>query len=444
MSDRQNHLLTALNVLSEAVFVYDENMRIKYFNSAAERITGHRREDVIGQKCVALFDKSLCLNNCALCMSTKTGESSRIVHFKSPFIRKDGIERTGEFNAGRLWKSPEGKLEVLVALTDITEIANLKNGREGKHSFRNIIGKSLRMKELFGTIKNIAVFDSTVFIQGESGTGKELVAQAIHQESPRSAHNLVKVNCSAFSDSLLESELFGHVRGAFTGAERDRTSRFEEADGGTIFLDEIGDLSPAIQVKLLRVLQEKEIERVGDNKPRKVDIRIIVATHKNILKEVEAGRFREDLYYRLNVIPIHLPPLRERKEDIPLLCQQFINNWNKKTSKPVSRISDAAHRKLADYNWPGNVRELENAVEHACVKCSKDVLEPEDFPVYLLSNRNASGEKNGKKKQRRNRVTRDMVMQALTQTGNNRTHAADLLDLHRITLWRKMRQWRLA
>lgn len=431
-----NSIDTAINVLSEAVFVYDQNLKIKYFNSAAEKITGYSKAEVVGLKCVSLFDKKLCLNNCALCMTPTHDETREKVSFQSPFLRKDGVERIGEFNAGILWKGPDGRFEMLVAITDITEITHLKNELRQSHSFRNIIGKSPAMKDMFRTIKNIAAFDSTVFIQGESGSGKEMVAQAIHYESPRSENKLVKVNCSAFSNNLLESELFGHVRGAFTGADRDRIGRFEEAAGGTIFLDEIGDLNPTVQVKLLRVLQEKEIERVGENKTRKVDIRIIVASHKNIQKAVETGRFREDLYYRLNVIPLLLPPLRERKEDIPYLVRHFISKWNGKNNKLIAKISDATLSRLTDYNWPGNVRELENMVEYACVKCAKDILEPEDLPASIYE-RCMTSEKKGK---RRNSVTREMILTALEQCRNNRADAAQTLNLHRITLWRKMRQ----
>ncbi|PIQ97283.1 MAG: hypothetical protein COV67_05060, partial [Nitrospinae bacterium CG11_big_fil_rev_8_21_14_0_20_56_8] len=263
--DPIEYLHHAFNVLDEAVFVYDQDMHIRYFNAAAERITQFKREEVIGKKCVKLFQGSICLNNCALCMTAKTGALSERIDFQSPFIRKDGIKRIGSFHAGLLSKEPDGTREVLVALTDISEIHQMKEELRETHSFRNIIGQSQMMRELFQTIRNIAVFDSTVLLQGESGTGKELVAQAIHYESPRAHRRLIKVNCSAFSENLLESELFGHVRGAFTGAVRDRRGRFEEGHGGTLFIDEVGDLTPKVQVSLLRVIQEKEIERVGEN-----------------------------------------------------------------------------------------------------------------------------------------------------------------------------------
>ncbi|MEE9257922.1 MAG: sigma 54-interacting transcriptional regulator [Nitrospinaceae bacterium] len=436
-SDSVQYLDKVFNALSEAVFVYDENMEIKHFNSAAEKITRHKREDVLGKKCVTLFDQSLCLNNCALCNTVKNGEVGKNVSFNSPFIRKDGIKRWGEFHAELLKREKDGKVEVLVALTDVTEIINLKEELKETHSFRDLIGKSRTMKELFRSIKNIALFDSTILIQGESGTGKELVAKAIHFESPRAGEKLIRVNCSVFSDSLLESELFGHVKGAYTGAVKDRVGRFEEGHGGTLFLDEIGDLTPNVQVKLLRVLQEKEIQRVGDNVTRQVDIRIIAATHKDLLKEVREGRFREDLYYRLNVIPLHLPPLRKRKEDIPYLVRNFIKKWKGLDRKNVTGISPATLHKLMDNDWPGNVRELENTLEHACVKCSRKTIEPQDLPVDVP----AHSPKGLKRK--RNRITPEMVLKALKQSTNNQTRAAEILGLHRITLWRKMKDFKI-
>jgi len=430
-----NYLNNIFNVLNEAVFIYDQDMEIKYFNAAAEKITGHKREDVLGQQCVTLFDKNLCLNNCSLCTSVKKDASKENVRFESPFTRKDGSRGHGTFQAGLLRKEKDGSLEVLVALTDVSEIDRLKQELKESHSFQNIIGKGPMMRELFDAIRNIAVYDSTILLSGESGTGKELVARAIHHESLRADNKLIKVNCSAFSENLLESELFGHVKGAFTGATGDRMGRFEEACGGTIFLDEISDLLPKVQVKLLRVLQEKEVERVGANVTREVNIRIIAATNKDLLNEVREGRFREDLYYRLNVIPVQLPPLRARKEDIPYLTQHFIDSWKGLHRKKIRKATDSAVGRLMDYHWPGNVRELENAIEHACVKCNGENIKPEDFPAYLthpLPTRIA--------RKKRKQMTRESVLEALSQTNYNQTQAARLLDLHRITLWRKMKE----
>jgi PAS domain S-box-containing protein len=431
------YLNTVLNTLNEAVFIYDQNMEIKYFNSAAEKITGHLSKDVLGKKCTTLFDQSICLNNCALCMTVKEAQNDK-VSFNSSFIRKDGVRRAGDFQAGLLHKDGEGNTEVLVSLTDVTEVTRLKQELKKSNSFRNMVGKSPEMKEVFRTIQNVAHYDSTVFIEGESGTGKELVANAIHYESPRAGKNLIKVNCSAFSDSLLESELFGHVKGAFTGALQERIGRFEEAGGGTIFLDEAGDMSPGIQVKLLRVLQEKEIERVGENRTRKVDIRIIAATNKDLKREVDEGRFREDLYYRLNVFPVHMPPLRQRKEDIPLLAERFIERWKSKHRKRINNLSGETLGRLMDHSWPGNVRELENAIEHACIKTLGPAIELRDLPAYLLTDEN-----NNKVKRKRKWLTQKIVKEALEACDHNQTRAAEHLNVHRITLWRKMKEFNL-
>jgi len=402
-----DHMGTALNILKEAVFVYDEHMVIKRFNAAAEKITGFSKEEVIGQRCVTLFKTSVCLGNCDLCMVAK--KSQDLIRFESAFYRKDAQKRFGEFNVGLLKKDAKGQLEVLVSLTDITEIVELRDALKERASFHKIIGQSLPMKELYQNVKNTAYFDSTVLLQGETGTGKELIVEAIHFESLRHKKKLVKVNCASFSDTLLESELFGHVRGAFTGAVKDRIGRFEEGDGGTVFLDEIGDLSPKIQVKLLRVLQEKEIERVGENRTRKIDFRLVVATNKDLTEEVANGHFRKDLFYRLNVIPIRIPTLRERKEDIPSLAKYFIKHWQGKSLKKISHLSANALRALMDYDWPGNIRELENAIEHACVKCSDETIQVRDLPHFL----NRSSVQTTGSKRPRKKVTKKIILDTL-------------------------------
>jgi len=434
----EDHMSTALNVLKEAAFVYDQNMVIKRFNLAAEKITGFRKEEVIGHKCVILFKKSVCLGNCDLCMVAK--KSPKLIRFESPFYRKDAQKRFGEFNVGLLHKEEDGQLEVLVALSDITEIMALRDALKERASFHKIIGKSRPMEALYETVKNTAYFDSTVLLQGETGTGKELIAQAIHFESPRRNKKLVKVNCASFSDTLLESELFGHARGAFTGAVKDRIGRFEEGNGGTVFLDEIGDLSLNIQVKLLRVLQEKEIERVGENISRKIDFRLIIATNKDLEEEVSNGYFRKDLFYRLNVIPIRIPPLRERKDDIPALANHFMTHWHGKSRKEVYTLSDKALGRLMDYDWPGNIRELENAIEHACVKCNDGRIALQDLPRFLNY---APIQGTGRKKPRK-QITKAMIIDTLKAVNGNKSEAARQLGLHRITLWRKMQHLEIA
>ncbi|MCA9482857.1 MAG: sigma 54-interacting transcriptional regulator [Nitrospina sp.] len=430
-----DNLDAVLDLLNEAVFVYNQEMQITHFNLAAEQTTGFNRTEVLGEKCVVIFDKSLCINNCELCMTVRDGKNGQ-VEFRSPFMQKNGSRRLGEFRAGHLSLSLKNQTHVLVSLTDVTEIDRLRNELKTHHSFQKLVGKSPVMQDLFQSIRNVAEYDSTVCVLGESGTGKELVARAIHYESARADRPLVKVNCSALSDNLLESELFGHVKGAFTGALRDRVGKVEEAEGGTLFLDEIGDLTERVQVKLLRVLQEKEIERVGENTTRRVNLRVIVATHKNLEEEVKAGRFRQDLFYRLNVIPVYLPPLRERKEDIPLLVEHFIEKWNQLQTKKLKGVSGSTLGLLLDHNWPGNIRELENTIEHACVKTAHDHLQPTDLPLHLRTTPGANG---GIKKPRR-RLTKKQIQEALKECGHNQTRTAEHLGVHRITLWRKIRE----
>ncbi|MFQ5588244.1 MAG: sigma-54 interaction domain-containing protein [Nitrospiria bacterium] len=427
-----------LNILNEAVFIYDQDMRITRFNAAAEKATGYRKEEVIGEKCMTLFNTTVCIKNCGLCAAAK--KKNETVHFESRFFRKDGSRRFGAFRVGILNRFDDDKLEMLVALTDLTEVTALRERLETSGSFQKIIGKSRPMKRLFRTIKNTALFDSTVLLVGETGTGKELVARAIHLESDRAKEKMVRVNCAALSENLLESELFGHVKGAFSGALRDRVGRFEEGHRGTVFLDEIGELSPKMQVKLLRVLQEREIERVGENRPRKVDFRLIAATHKDLQEEIRQGRFREDLYYRINVVPIRVPPLRERKADIPHLVHAFLKSWRGVKQKRIIGISDPAAGRLMDYDWPGNVRELENIIEQACIRCADETISPDDLPPFLID----PPKQVENKTRRRKKVTREMILKALKDHGGNQTEAASVLGLHRITLWRKLRRLNIA
>jgi transcriptional regulator with GAF, ATPase, and Fis domain len=311
-----------------------------------------------------------------------------------------------------------------------------------------IIAKSKVMQNVFTFIKASAASDATILIQGESGTGKELVAGAIHSIGERRNKPMITVNCSALSESLLESELFGHVKGAFTSANRDRIGRFEQADGGTIFLDEIGEVTPYIQVKLLRVLQQKEIERVGESRKRKIDIRIITATNKDLKSLVDAGRFREDLYYRLKVFPIYLPPLRSRKEDIPLLVSHFIKMNNEKTAIKVKGIAKTALKVFMDYSWPGNIRELANAIEHAFVLCSDRQIDLADLPLEIREpdtiDRSVEQEKQTfSKKATRHRylLTREKLIDLLHDSQWNKAEVARRVGLSRASIWKYMKKW---
>ena len=314
------------------------------------------------------------------------------------------------------------------------------------HQLDNIIGKSHSMQIVFTAIKAASSSNATILIQGESGTGKELVANAIHYNGERRNHPLITVNCSALSENLLESELFGHIKGSFTGAIKDRIGRFEEAEGGTIFLDEIGEISPYIQVKLLRVLQEREIERVGESKTRKIDIRIITASNKNLFDLVKSGEFREDLYYRLKVFPINVPTLKERKDDIPALTHHFLKLYNRSTAKNIKRISHQAMQVLLDYHWPGNVRELENAIEHAFVLCDGEEVDIFDLPVELRKTeyQHIPPQQPAPvihKPRKPIKFNRDELLQLLNECDWNKAEVARRIGLSRTAVWKYMKKW---
>jgi transcriptional regulator with PAS, ATPase and Fis domain len=297
------------------------------------------------------------------------------------------------------------------------------------------------MGKVFDLISSAAQSDAPVVAYGESGTGKELVAMAIHRLGARRSGPFVKVNCAALNESLLESELFGHVKGAFTGADRTRVGRFEAANGGDIFLDEIGDLPLSTQVKLLRVLQEKEIEKVGDHRPITIDVRILAATNKDLSKLMEQGRFREDLYYRIGVIPIHLPPLRERREDIPLLVDAFINRLRVKSGKPIIGISREALDLLINYDWPGNIRELINAIEYGFVLCSEGEILPVHLPEQLTQGSPPQTTLRRAEWLLSTAGQRDKVIEALAEAGGNRSKAANILGISRTTLWKRIKKY---
>ena len=331
------------------------------------------------------------------------------------------------------------------------ENARLRQSLEERYRFGNLVGTSKAMRQVFDLIQRVADSDSTILILGESGTGKELVARTIHYNSPRRNRPLIPINCAAIPEGLLESELFGHEKGAFTGATHLRVGRFEQADGGTLFLDEIGEMSPALQAKLLRVLQYKEFERVGGTRTIRVNVRIIAATHRNLEELVAQGRFREDLFYRINVIPIHIPPLRERKEDIPLLLEHFLAHFNRIKGKHLQGFSPEAMRYLLDYSWPGNIRELENLVERLVILKGEGIVEVEDLPEKIVGRvvdpRNLevptipdSGiDLRALVEEFENRL----ILQALKKAGGVKNRAARLLSLNRTTLVEKLKKKKL-
>jgi len=322
----------------------------------------------------------------------------------------------------------------------LKEVSFLRKELTKQYRFHDLVSKSPKMQKIFELARTVAKSNSNILILGESGTGKELLARAIHNESPRANGPFVAVSCVAIPDTLLESELFGHEKGAFTDAIAQKKGKFELAHGGTLFLDEIGDISQKMQLTLLRVLEEKEFTRVGGTKPIKVDVRIIAATNRDLQKAVQEGRFRDDLYYRLNVITIHLPPLRERKEDIPLLVQHFIEKFNLQMGKKVERISDEALRMLMQYDWPGNVRELENTIERAMVITKGKVITPEDIEIPSLQ-KNSPAEESEKTLEA---VERAHILRVLNETDWNIQRSAQILGIDRTTLYNKIKKYNLT
>ncbi|HSB72619.1 MAG TPA: sigma-54 dependent transcriptional regulator [Candidatus Methylomirabilis sp.] len=326
----------------------------------------------------------------------------------------------------------------------LREVRHLRQQIREHHGFGTIVGTSLAIQRLAGMVTRVAAADTTVLIEGESGTGKELVARAIHAESPRASHPCVAINCAALPETLLESELFGHVKGAFTGAATAKKGLFEEANQGTLFLDEIGDAPPQIQVKLLRVLQEREIRRVGSTSPIRIDVRLLAATNRRLEELVREGRFREDLYYRLNVVALRLPPLRERREDIPLLAAHFLTRAAKRHGRPVPTLSPEAMALLLEHRWPGNIRELENAIERAVLLAETDTLFPGDLPGSLGGSRGGESGEAAVKPRRLEEVEREHILRTLDAYAWNQARAADALGIGRNTLWRKLKDFGVA
>ncbi len=429
LSTKEN-LVRVLDNLKEGIIAHDLQRRIFFFNAEAERITGFDRKEVLGKDCHDALGRPFCGEKCSFCDGAPPLFSNS-KEYTVQFVSRSGEPKTIELSA-TLMRDPNNEaIGVLASLRDVTELIELKKNARPAKGFGNIVGRDNKMLKVFQQIVDVADYDFPVHIYGETGTGKELVANATHSNSNRSSGPFVPINCGALPEGLIESELFGHVKGAFSGAIRDKKGRFELADGGTIFLDEVADLGKPLQVKLLRFLQEGTLERVGGEKTVRVNVRVISATNKDLKKEVHEDNFREDLYYRLNVIPIHIPPLRERKTDIPLLIEYFLNQVNHNGKKTPQKYSDAAMAKMLDYSWPGNVRELQNAVQFSIVHTSGSLINEDDLPLELRELTCFPVKRGPNRK-----LDRVSVRAALIKTGGNKAKAAKQLGVGRATLYR--------
>ncbi|MCK9240540.1 sigma 54-interacting transcriptional regulator [Desulfocurvus sp.] len=370
-----------LDSLADGVFTVDPQWNVTFFNRAAARITGIEPDEALGRKCWEVFRSSLCDGGCALRACIQDGGT--VVDQPIFIVRADGERVPVSISAAPLAAADGTPLGGVETFRDLTEIHLLRKAMEASYTFEDIVGKSPALEKLFAILPQVAASPSTALLTGESGTGKELFARALHNLSARKDGPFVAVNCGALPETLLESELFGYKAGAFTDARRDKPGRFDEAAGGTLFLDEIGDMPPALQVKLLRVLQDGTYRPLGDSAARRADVRVVAATNQDLEQLVAGGRFRNDLYYRLNVVRLRLPPLRERREDIPLLAAHFVRKFAALRGKPIQGLDQRALAALLDHPFPGNVRELENAIEFAFILCPGGLIRPEHLPEGL-------------------------------------------------------------
>lgn len=427
-----------LEQLAEGVFTINSRWRIISFNQTAEKITGYRRDEVLGRFCWEIFRSDLCQSDCPLRLTLETGLTRLDQDVR--MLDKKGTKLPVLVNTSVVRDRSGLVVGAVESFRPLMELQETLNPSPRKHFLSNIIGKGPSMTRIFEMLPDLAASDVSVLIQGESGTGKELIARAIHNQSPYKEGPFIAVNCSALAETLLESELFGHEKAAFTGAVRSKVGRFELARGGTLFLDEIGELKPELQVKLLRVLEQKVFERVGGTRLIPMQARIISATNRDLVKALHEGTFREDLFYRLRTVPITLPPLRERREDIPLLVEYFKTRLNKKYGKEVRGLDPKVLRLFMTHPWPGNVRELERVLEHAYVFIKGPVIFLQNLPAMdeFLNERKLSdgAETNGN-------FNRNTIQNALTRSGGRRQEAAALLGISRTSLWRLMKQFGL-
>ena len=424
LADKEN-VERILDNLSDGIIAHDTKRRIFFFNRAAEKINGYSRTDIQNKDCHEAFGSPFCGELCSFRHEAPT--SWKDIDYPLNIFTREGEPRRVEMSVTGMTNENGEFAGVLASFKDVTDLISLKIRLGKLTSFSGIIGQDYKMLRVFEQIRELATNDYSVLLTGETGTGKELVASAIHKESRRGGRAFVPINCGGLPEGILESELFGHVKGAFSGAIRDKKGRFELADGGTIFLDEVADLPKSVQVKILRILQEGTFEHVGGEKTESVNARVISATNQDLKREVYKKNFREDLYYRLNVVPIHLPPLRDRKNDIPLLVNHFLQEACEQEPRTIE-MSQEALSIMMDYNWPGNIRELQNTIHFALVKCKGKMIRDADLPLELREKRPHRGPKR--------RLSSESVESALERTGGNKAKAARILGVGRATLYR--------
>jgi PAS domain S-box-containing protein len=435
-----HHRDIILDSIADGVFTIDRDRTITSFNRAAERITGIARDQAIGQKCFDVLRADICQSACALHQTIETGREQ--VNLRVDILNSEGRSVPVSISTAVLRDKHGEIVGGVETFRDLSAIEMLRREVKSHYTFADIVSKNEEIRRIFDILPDIAASESTVLIEGASGSGKELFARAIHNLSSRKKRRMVVVNCGALPDTLLESELFGYVKGAFTDAKRDKPGRFALAEGGTIFLDEIGDVSPALQAKLLRVLQEKEYEPLGATLPRQANVRVIAATNRSLADLMAGGSFRGDLYYRLNVVKIVLPPLSRRREDIPLLVDHFIRKFNATMGKEIEGVSQPVLDLLMRHDFPGNVRELENVIEHAFVLCRGPEIELHHLPSELVQRHRETGQEvPGAVGNPLERAEARAIVEALAKHGGNRQATSAELGIDKTTLWRKMKKY---
>ncbi len=445
-TNRENQTQIILDSIADGVFTVSSELKVTSFNRSAEKITGIRKEEAIGRYCWEVFRASICEKRCSLRHTMDTGRP--VVNQSIYIVNPQGEKVPVSISTALLTDESGRVIGGVETFRDLSVLEELRKEITRRHSYQDIISKSKEMRRLFGILEQVSESDATILLEGESGTGKGLFAKAIHALSPRKNGPLVTVNCGSLPDTLLESELFGYEKGAHSTAFKDKPGRLAMAEGGTLFLDEIGDISPALQLRLLRVLQDRVYEPLGSTKSLKADVRIVAATNKSLQGLVEEGKFRQDLYYRINVVKLVLPPLRERREDIPLLVNHFIQKFSRLNGKEILGLTPDVMPVLMAHNFPGNIRELENIVEYATVVCRNSHIGMIHLPDYLKrqGETTAGGEhlQEAKKGLSLEEMERNFYYEALKRNQWKRSATAAQLGIHTTTLWRKLKRLKIS